>query len=66
MKLTAQQVGKSFGDRVVLKDVDLNVYAHEFICILGHSGCGKSTLLNMVAGYLLPDEGEIKVDGEID
>lgn len=65
MKLTVEQVGKSFGDRVVLKDVDLNVYAHEFICILGHSGCGKSTLLNMVAGYLLPDEGEIKVDGEI-
>ena len=65
MKLTAKQVGKSFGDRVVLKQVDLTVYSHEFICILGHSGCGKSTLLNMVAGYLLPDEGEIKVDGEM-
>ena len=65
MKLTAKQVGKSFGDRVVLKQVDLTVNSHEFICILGHSGCGKSTLLNMVAGYLLPDEGEIKVDGEM-
>ncbi|MBD0381378.1 ABC transporter ATP-binding protein [Paenibacillus sedimenti] len=64
MQLIAQHVGKSYGDRIVLKNVDLTVHAHEFICILGHSGCGKSTLLNMVAGYLLPDEGEITVDGE--
>ncbi|MFD0694650.1 ABC transporter ATP-binding protein [Paenibacillus sp. GCM10027628] len=64
MKLTIQHVGKSYGDRAVLKNVDLTVHAHEFICILGHSGCGKSTLLNMVAGYLLPDEGTISVDGE--
>lgn len=65
MKLTVQRVGKGYGERTVLKDVNLTVYEHEFICILGHSGCGKSTLLNMVAGYLLPDEGEIKVDGEL-
>ncbi len=63
MKLEVRQVGKSFGERTILKNVDLTVHAHEFICILGHSGCGKSTLLNMVAGYLLPDEGEIAVDG---
>ncbi|WP_027092204.1 ABC transporter ATP-binding protein [Cohnella thermotolerans] len=64
MKLTVDRVGKSYGDRIVLKDVNLTVNEHEFICILGHSGCGKSTLLNMVAGYLLPDEGEIRVDGQ--
>ncbi|OCT11787.1 ABC transporter [Paenibacillus pectinilyticus] len=64
MQLTVKGVGKSYGDRTVLKSVDLTVFSHEFICILGHSGCGKSTLLNMVAGYLLPDEGEITVDGE--
>lgn len=64
MKLTVQKAGKSFGDRAILKQIDLTVHSREFICILGHSGCGKSTLLNMVAGYLLPDEGEITVDGE--
>ncbi|OME82175.1 ABC transporter [Paenibacillus sp. FSL A5-0031] len=64
MKLVVNQVGKSFGSRTILKNVDLTVNSHEFICILGHSGCGKSTLLNMIAGYLLPDDGAITVDGE--
>lgn len=64
MKLEVRNVGKGFGDRTILKGIDLTVHAHEFICILGHSGCGKSTLLNMIAGYLPPDRGAITVDGE--
>ncbi len=63
MKLTVDGVSKSFGGRSILREVDLTVGENEFVCILGHSGCGKSTLLNMVAGYLFPDEGEIKADG---
>lgn len=62
--MAVSQVGKSFGSRMILNNVDLSVSSHEFICILGHSGCGKSTLLNMIAGYLLPDDGSITVDGE--
>lgn len=46
----------------VIDDLNLKIYAHEFICVLGHSGCGKSTLLNLIAGYIKPDEGEILVD----
>ncbi|MCR2807617.1 ABC transporter ATP-binding protein [Paenibacillus soyae] len=64
MKLEVRSVGKGFGERTILKNVDLTVRDREFICILGHSGCGKSTLLNMIAGYLLPDTGTIAVDGE--
>jgi len=65
MKLEVSNVGKWFGDRAILENINLTVNEHEFICILGHSGCGKSTLLNMVAGYLTPDQGEITVDGNL-
>lgn len=46
----------------ILNDVNLEIKTGEFICILGKSGCGKSTLLNLLAGYLKPDKGNIKMD----
>ncbi|MFD1885864.1 ABC transporter ATP-binding protein [Paenibacillus wenxiniae] len=64
MKLTVNNVQKSFGERTILKDIDLTVNDNEFICILGHSGCGKSTLLNMVAGYMFPDAGTLQMNGK--
>src|SRR5499427_1231098 len=46
-----------------VKDVNLNVGASEFLCIVGPSGCGKSTLLNIIAGFLKPTGGEIRIGG---
>src|SRR6478735_6467737 len=48
----------------VLEQVNLNVNAGEFVCIVGPSGCGKSTLLNIVGGFLKQSRGEILVEGE--
>jgi bicarbonate transport system ATP-binding protein len=52
------------GDYSVLKDVNLEVNAGEFICVIGHSGCGKSTLLNMVSGFAKPSSGEVLLHGK--
>ena len=52
------------GEVRVLEDIDLDVREGEFVCILGPSGCGKSTLLNVVAGFLEPTAGTVRIDGE--
>ena len=51
------------GSQHVLRDLDLDVAAGEFVSFIGHSGCGKSTLLNVVAGLTKPTSGIVKVDG---
>jgi NitT/TauT family transport system ATP-binding protein len=43
--------------------VSIDIAASEFLCIVGPSGCGKSTLLNIIAGFLPPTEGEIRIGG---
>jgi NitT/TauT family transport system ATP-binding protein len=47
-----------------VKDVTISVGASEFVCIVGPSGCGKSTLLNIIAGFLAPAAGEIRIGGK--
>lgn len=47
-----------------VKDVSFSIGASEFICIVGPSGCGKSTLLNIIAGFLSPAAGEIRIGGK--
>ncbi|AQR66313.1 sulfonate ABC transporter ATP-binding protein [Aquaspirillum sp. LM1] len=60
-----QKVFKTPGkDVIALKDIQLDIQAGEFVCLLGPSGCGKSTLLNAVAGFALPSSGEITVEGK--
>jgi ABC-type Fe3+/spermidine/putrescine transport system ATPase subunit len=56
-------VVKRFGRITALDDVSLLVRRGELITLLGPSGCGKTTLLNLVAGFLMPDRGEIAIDG---
>jgi len=54
---------KSFGSKVVLEGVDLDVDRGETVVVLGPSGTGKSVLLKHILGLLEPDAGSIKVDG---
>src|SRR6202521_3158155 len=57
-------VTKRFGETTALRDASLLVRRGELMTLLGPSGCGKTTLLNLVAGFLVPDRGEIAIDGE--
>jgi NitT/TauT family transport system ATP-binding protein len=56
--------GKGRTAHKAVEKTTIRVEPGEFVCILGPSGCGKSTLLNTVAGYVKPNTGEVRVDGE--
>ena len=62
--LSVRNVKKSYGQVDVLKGIDISVDSGEFLILVGPSGCGKSTLLNMIAGFLKPTGGEIRIGGK--
>ena len=62
--LSMRGLGKSFGERVVLQGVDLDIAPGEFVAIVGRSGCGKSTLLRLVAGLETATAGQLTLDGQ--
>jgi phospholipid/cholesterol/gamma-HCH transport system ATP-binding protein len=62
--ISFSHVSISFGDRQVLEDISFYVDHGQTLCILGRSGVGKSVALRMLMGFLTPDEGSIRVDGQ--
>ena len=68
-KIVFRKVSKTFvpkrgGEAVLaLDDVTLQIQDKAFVCLVGPSGCGKSTLLNLLAGFELPDTGEVLLQG---
>jgi spermidine/putrescine transport system ATP-binding protein len=61
--LEIRNVSRRFGDFTAVDNVNLAIEAGEFFTLLGPSGCGKTTLLRMIAGFDLPDSGQILLDG---
>jgi ABC-type nitrate/sulfonate/bicarbonate transport system ATPase subunit len=66
-KIEIENISKSFpagkASLKVIDGVDFRVGDGEFVAIVGPSGCGKSTLMNLVAGFIRPDAGSIRIDG---
>lgn len=66
-KLEVRGVSYSYhsleGETLALSDISFTAENGEFLAIVGPSGCGKSTLLSLLSGLLIPDQGEILIDG---
>jgi iron(III) transport system ATP-binding protein len=56
-----ERVTKRFGAVAAVRELSLEVLDREFVTLLGPSGCGKTTLLRLIAGFMTPDEGVIRV-----
>ena len=61
--ISIRNVTKDFGEVRAVNNADFNIRAGEFFSLLGPSGCGKTTLLRMLAGFEMPTEGSIEIDG---
>ena len=64
MYLELSHLKKNFDGKQVVRDLSLTLEQGQLLCILGSSGCGKTTTLNMIGGFLTPDEGTVRLDGE--
>src|SRR3954451_2003647 len=58
-------VSKSYAGQKAVDGIDLHIADGSLACLLGPSGCGKTTTLRLIAGFLTPDEGEIRVGREV-
>ncbi len=60
-----KNVGKSYGDRLLMEDVNFRIPAGAIVGIIGPNGAGKSTLFRMISGKETPDTGEIKIGSTV-
>lgn len=57
-------IRKTYGEDDALKNITLYIRDGEFLTLLGPSGCGKTTMLRLIAGFTMPTEGKILIDGK--
>jgi len=60
-----ENISLSFSEKIIFKNLNIEIKQGENICLSGPSGKGKSTLLNLLQGYVLPNEGKITVNGKV-
>ena len=63
-KISVRGLRKSFGPKLVLDGIDLDVGMRESVVVIGGSGTGKSVMLKCILGLIRPDAGSIKIDGK--
>ncbi len=58
-----QQVSRSYGEKLAVENLNLNVAAGELYALLGHNGAGKTTAIKMLVGLIRPGSGTVRVGG---
>ena len=59
--IEARKLGRTYGAKHVIRDLDLDVGRGDFLLLTGPNGSGKTTLLRLIAGLLVPTAGELEV-----
>ena len=62
--LEARGLSKAYGNVIAMEGADFDLYPGEILAVIGDNGAGKSTLIKALSGAIIPDEGEILLDGE--
>jgi fructose transport system ATP-binding protein len=63
--LTARGLVKRYGRVTALNNADFDLYPGEILAVIGDNGAGKSSLIKAISGAVIPDEGEIRLDGQV-
>ena len=63
--LEAKGLKKAYGNVVAMEGADFDLYPGEILAVIGDNGAGKSTLIKALSGAITPDDGEIRLDGEV-
>jgi len=63
-KIKFTNFSKSFGDLLVLDNLNFSVKENDFLCIVGPTGCGKTTLCNLITTLIPPSKGTVEINGE--
>jgi len=63
--ISLNNISHSYGNKVVLEDLNIDIEANKILCLLGGSGSGKTTILRIIAGLENPEKGELSIDNQI-
>ncbi len=62
--LTAKHITKQYDGRTIIQDIDIHLEQGELVSLLGLSGSGKTTLFHVLSGLVMPEKGEVQLEGE--
>ena len=65
MTLSVNKISKKYGEQLALDDVTITFNAGTIVGLLGPNGAGKSTLMKIITGYVIPDEGDVTINGTL-